>query len=104
MKWTDVSGKEGKNSVIPKTEIKKHFQGSSFDLILDFKPTFDIFTLTLMQLSKTQIRVCMDTPDKSPFYNITIRVNPAESLVNKYGVMVKYIDVMSSTHEETTQN
>lgn len=87
---------------LPKTEIKKHFQGSSFDLILDFKPTFDIFTLTLMQLSNTQIRVCMDTPDKSPFYNIAIRVNPAETLVNKYSVMIKYINMIADSNRVQT--
>jgi len=89
---------------LPKTEIKKHFQGSSFDLILDLKPTFDILTLTLMRLSSAPIRVCLHSSEKSPFYNITIRINPAESLVNKYGIMVKYIDVMSAAHQATAQN
>jgi len=82
---------------LPKTNVKKTFEKPSYDLFLDFRPNFDLFSLALLHITNTPIKVCLDCSDKSPFFNIIIRVNPAESLANKYGVMVKYIDVMSST-------
>lgn len=83
---------------LPKAKTKQHFLNTSYDLALDFKLNFDFFCITLFRLSGASIKVCIDSKDKELFYNFEIRANPAESYVNKLNAMIKYIDVIASSH------
>lgn len=78
----------------PKSSLKQLIKNTTFDLALDFKLKFDILSVVLFRLSGAPIKVSFDSADKSPFYNFEIRVNPAESLANKYNAMIKYITVI----------
>ncbi|NIR48362.1 glycosyltransferase family 9 protein [candidate division KSB1 bacterium] len=82
---------------LPKGSLREHFDKQSYDLALDFEPTFDLICIKLFEFSDAKVKVCFDSPDKSPFYNFSIRVNPVESLENKYGAMIKYLVVISQS-------
>ena len=84
-------------SGLPKSSLKRLVKETAFDLALDFRLKFDILSIALFRLSGAPIKVCFDSKDKSPFFNFEIRVNPAESLVNKYNAMIKYITVIAGT-------
>lgn len=84
---------------LPKSGVKQHFLNFSYDLALDFKLNFDPVCITLFRLSGAPIKVCIDNKDKSLFYNFEIRVNPAETYVNKFNAMIKYINVIASSLE-----
>ncbi len=79
----------------PKSSLKQLVKNTSFDLALDFRLKFDILGIILFKLSGAPIKVCFNSREKSPFFNFEIRVNPAESLTNKYNAMIKYITVMA---------
>ena len=91
---------------LPKDSIKKLFDKTSFDLALDLKLKFDIISIILFQLSGAQLKVSFDSTEKAPFYNFGIRVNPAETLTNKYNAIVKYITMFagSPTTEQPLSN
>lgn len=82
---------------MPKASIKQLVQNSSYDLALDFKLKFDILSVIIFKLSGAPIKVCFDSKEKSPFYNFEIRVNPTESLANKYNAMIKYVTVIAGS-------
>lgn len=88
---------------VPKSAIKQLVRNTNYDLALDFKIKFDLLSVMLFELSGAPIKVCFGSPEKSPFYNFEIRVNPAESLPNKYNAMIKYITAMigSETPQKT---
>ncbi len=81
---------------LPKDSLKKHFEGSSYDVALDFLFTFDLLCIKLFQLCGAPLKVCFYSRKKSSFYNFGIRVNAMEELANKYSAMVKYITVMGN--------
>ncbi|RMF60382.1 MAG: hypothetical protein D6743_15015 [Calditrichaeota bacterium] len=76
---------------LPKPSMRALFQKAPFDLALDLKMQFDLMTVVIFQLSRAPLRVCFDTREKSPFYNLGIRVNSADPLAHKYETMVKYV-------------
>ncbi|MFQ5652381.1 MAG: hypothetical protein ACE5IY_20820 [bacterium] len=84
---------------MPKAQIKQLIQKSEFDLALDLTLKFDLFVIALFNLSSAPIKVCFENSEKSPFHNVEIRVNPAESLTNKYNAMVKYINMIAGAVE-----
>ncbi len=76
---------------VPRTAIKNLVKATKFDLALDFEPSFDIISIMLIDISGAKVKVCFDNKTKAPFYNFEIRVNPAESLPDKYNAMIKYV-------------
>lgn len=76
---------------LPKNSFKKLFQNTTFDLALDLHLDMDVLSVALFQLSGAPLKVCFDNTAKSPFYNLGIRINQAETLKNKYNAMIKYI-------------
>lgn len=90
--------KEDLNFVgMPKSSIKQLFQKAAFDLAIDFKLQFDPLSITIFQMSGAPIKVCIDSEDKSPFYNFGIRVTSTESLTDQYDILVKYITTLSGS-------
>ena len=91
---------------LPKESIKRLFDQTTFDLALDLKLTFDIISIILFQLSGAPLKVSFDSTEKAPFYNFGIRVDPAETLTNKYNAIVKYITLIASspTKEQPISN
>lgn len=87
---------------LPNETFKKTLEKSSYDLFLDFRQNFDFFSAALLKITNTPIRVCLDSANKSPFFNILIRVNPAESLADKFCIMIKYLDILSTTEMPAT--
>ncbi|MFQ5641690.1 MAG: hypothetical protein ACE5IR_27255 [bacterium] len=86
---------------LPKKQLKSHFANMSYDLALDLTFNIDLLCITLFQLSKAPLKVCFFSANKNPFYNFTIRINPVESLLNKYSTMIKYISI--ATNRETLE-
>ncbi len=82
---------------LPKSSMRQLLQKSDFDLALDLTLRFDIFIIVLFNLSSAPIKVCFANTEKSPFHNVEIRVNAAESLTNKYNAMVKYITMVAES-------
>jgi ADP-heptose:LPS heptosyltransferase len=83
---------------LPKNALKQHLQKSSYDLAIDFEFDFSLLAVKLFDCSGAPLRACFDSDEKSFFYNFGIRVNPVESLANKYSVMIKYITVIADSH------
>jgi len=81
----------------PKSSLKQLIKNTSFDLAIDFKLKFDILGIILFRLSGAPVKVCFDSSDKSAFFNFEIRVNPTESLANKYNTMIKYVTVIADS-------
>jgi len=82
---------------MPKSSFKQLFQKSAFDLAIDFKLQFDPLSITIFQMSGAPIKVCMDSENKSPFYNLGIRVTSTESLTDQYNILVKYVTTISGS-------
>lgn len=85
---------------LPKQSFKENLTAVKYDLALDFKLKMDVLSVTLFQACGAPIKVALDMQEKSLFYNFAIRVNPAETLHNKYGAMVKYINIMANSKRE----
>lgn len=82
---------------LPKSSLKGLIQNKTYDLFLDFKLKFDVLCVLLLMQSGAPLRACFNNKEKSPFYNFEIRINPSESLTNKYNAMVKYITVIADS-------
>jgi hypothetical protein len=85
---------------LPKPSLKASIATIRFDLALDFKLKMDVLSVLLFQVCGAPVKVALDMQEKSLFYNLAIRVNPAETLHNKYGAMVKYINIMANARRE----
>jgi len=85
---------------LPKQTFKKLFRNATFDLALDLQLEMDVLSIVLFKLSNAPLRVCFDHQTKSPFYNLGIRVNAAETLKDKYSAMVKYITIVPGNSQK----
>jgi len=85
---------------LPKQTFKKLFRNATFDLALDLQLEMDVLSIVLFKLSNAPLRVCFDHQSKSPFYNLGIRVNAAETLKDKYSAMVKYITIVPGNSQK----
>ncbi len=82
---------------MPRTSVKRLIQDSPFDLALDFGFKFDLLTVMLLDASGAAVKACFNNKKKAPFYNLEIRVNPAESLDKNYAAFVKYVTLLSGS-------
>ncbi len=82
---------------LPKSSLKGLIQNKAYDLFLDFKLKFDVLCVLLLMQSGAPLRACFNNKEKSDFYNFEIRINPSESLTNKYNSMVKYITTIADS-------
>jgi len=79
---------------LPKQSFKRLVETAEFDLAMDMQLDFSLMSIVLFLTCKSPLRVSFDAQAKSPFYNLGIRVNAAESLKNKYNAMIKYITII----------
>ncbi|MFQ5601824.1 MAG: hypothetical protein ACE5HS_00995 [bacterium] len=86
---------------LPKPNLINKIEQSSYDLALDFLLNFDLLCFKLFEASNALVKVCLDSREKSYFYNFGIRVSAAEELTNKYNAMVKYITMFGSLSQPT---
>lgn len=75
----------------PRGRLQNLVTKHSYDLALDFSLGFEVLCVKLFQLCQAPIRACLDHDSKSIFYNFSIRVNPVDSLFNRYQAIVKYL-------------
>ena len=86
---------------LPKKSLLQFFKTSIYDLALDLNPGYDILSIVLFQRSKAPLKVCLDTKEKSPFYNFRIRTNAGQPMDKKYQAMIQYITVLQ--HSKITK-
>jgi len=78
---------------LPKEELQEAIRSRHFDLLLDLNDDFNFTAAYLCRSSSAKLRICLQHPNRDPFYNFQVRAHADESLDHKYQTLIKYITV-----------
>jgi len=78
---------------LPKESLQEAIRSRHFDLLIDLNEEFNFTAAYLCRSSNAKLRMCLQHPNRDPFYNFQVRAEAHESLDHKYQTLMKYISV-----------
>lgn len=78
---------------LPKDVLQEAIRTRHFDLLIDLNDDFNFTAAYLCRSSNAKLRICLQHPNRDPFYNFQVRAHADESLDHKYQTLMKYISV-----------
>jgi ADP-heptose:LPS heptosyltransferase len=76
---------------LPKKNIISELMASNYDIAIDLNHSFHLLSTYLCQKSGASLRICLESREREPFYNFSIRSANEEKLDNKYRNLFKYL-------------
>jgi ADP-heptose:LPS heptosyltransferase len=82
---------------LPRNDLQDAIRSRHFDMVIDLNSDFNLIATFLCRVSEAKLRICLQHPDRDPFYNFQVRATNGDSLENKYQSLLKYISVFTNT-------